>query len=225
MFTCGGWSSTASPGSTGVTDLLTGAERRRADGILRERDRQRYVLSRFALRGVLGAYCGVSASTVRLARDSNGRPYVTVPSGPRSVDFNLSHSGDLALIAVARGRRVGVDVERVRELAHAGLAARVFTTNEAEVVASLDPGDQLKAFFRYWTCKEAYLKARGVGLSGLPGPEVRFSDRGPRMLDPSCDQTWTVTELLPGCGYSAALVVRGGSASVSTFTWTPMPFA
>ncbi|SDM25317.1 4'-phosphopantetheinyl transferase family protein [Allokutzneria albata] len=153
------------------------------------------------LRSVLGA-------GAEIVREESGRPRVV--GGP---DFNLSHSGDLAVLAVSGDRRVGIDVEQHRELDHLGMAGRVLLPSEYEVIAALPAADQPAAFFRYWTVKEAYVKVTGQGLSGLPGPEF-VSDH--LVVD---GERWSVAELALPEGYSGAVVSPGPPFAVRQRAW------
>ncbi|WP_086824680.1 4'-phosphopantetheinyl transferase superfamily protein [Allokutzneria sp. NRRL B-24872] len=157
--------------------------------------------ARAMLHSVLG--------TSEIVREESGRPRVV--GGP---DFNLSHSGEIAVLAVSWERRVGVDVERHRELDHLGMAARVLLPQEHARIAALPQRDQAAEFFRYWTVKEAYVKVTGQGLSGLPGPEYSagaLTVRGER---------WSVAELVLPQGYSGAVVSQGPPFAVRQRTWS-----
>jgi 4'-phosphopantetheinyl transferase len=127
----------------------------------------RYVLGRAGLRHVLGARLGVRAVDVKIARDARGRPYL---DGEATIDFNVTHTGDAALFGLTErpGVRIGVDVERTsRDVDALGLARRVCTPGEREVLAALDDQPRRLAFLRLWTCKEAMSKATGDAL-GAP---------------------------------------------------------
>ncbi|MCP3804701.1 4'-phosphopantetheinyl transferase superfamily protein [Allokutzneria sp. A3M-2-11 16] len=156
--------------------------------------------ARAMLRSVLG--------TSEIIREKSGRP--RVEGGP---DFNLSHSGDLAALAVSWDRRVGVDVEQHRELDHLGMAARVLRPSEHAAIAALPADRQAEAFFRYWTVKEAYVKVTGQGLSGLPGPEYVSNSL---IVD---GELWSVAELVLPQGYSGAVVSPGPPFAVTLRTW------
>jgi len=117
-----------------------------------------------------------------------------------SLQFNLSHSDGLAVYAISTQRRVGVDIEHVRPIRHAGLL-REFSPSERSTIHLLPEDEQRKAFFRLWTCKEAYVKANGQGMS-LPfgsfdlGGTVDQSARMVRLQDPSSGSTfWTFIDL------------------------------
>jgi 4'-phosphopantetheinyl transferase len=132
------------------------------------------------------------------------------------MQFNISHSGDLVLIAIAKGRAVGVDVEKIRtDLDPDSIAARFFSANECKVLASLAGPERYQAFFTCWTRKEAYLKARGVGLSvPLDRFDVSFlPNEEPRLLatrdDPLEASQWRLQALDLGSDYAAALAGAG----------------
>ena len=128
----------------------------------------------------------------------------------------MSHSGNAALLAFARGRALGVDVEYMREdFDHAAIAARFFSENEQSQLAALPPADRYRGFFRCWTRKEAYIKAAGTGLS-LPLHQFDVSlkpDDENALLSTRPDGAeaarWSMREVPAGDGYVAALCVRG----------------
>jgi Phosphopantetheinyl transferase len=132
------------------------------------------------------------------------------------LEFNLSHSGGCGLLAVTRGRRVGVDGERVRaDFAGEDIARRFFAPAEVDALAASAPGEYVAAFFRCWTRKEAYVKARGDGLS-LPLDRfvVPLEPAATRAIascldDPSECSRWSLREIVPAPGYLGALVVEG----------------
>jgi 4'-phosphopantetheinyl transferase len=145
--------------------VLADDERARAARFLRPADGLRYLTTRIALRQTIGAALGVEPASVRLSYDDVGRP--SVADAPPGFDFNVSHSGDFAMIAWSRTRRVGVDIESKRErLDWRALAKTVFGPHDHALVEALPPHAQLDAFFEVWTAKEALLKAIGVGIAG-----------------------------------------------------------
>jgi 4'-phosphopantetheinyl transferase len=135
-------------------------ERARARAFRRERDRSRFVARRVALHRILARYAGTLPEDVVIRSGENGKPYVDRPSGLR---FNLSSSGAHAVVAVTEHRAVGVDVEEIRggldDIVDSFLSVR-----EREELAGLPASVRLHACYRFWTLKEAYLKALGVGL-------------------------------------------------------------
>src|SRR6185295_15890681 len=102
----------------------------------------------------------------RFQRGAGGKPELAHEGGPAALRFNLSHGGDLALIALARGRELGVDIEPLRALSdEARLARRVLSPREADAFAALPPDERAAALLRCWTRKEALLKANGCGIT------------------------------------------------------------
>lgn len=136
-----------------------------------DRDRDRFLRARCALRSVLGAYLGVSPREVGLATGANGKPRLEREAG---LEFNLSHSGDHGLLAVTRDARVGVDIEELRPRDDVlPLAERLFTRAERLSLCPAQSDPLARQFLTCWTRKEAYLKALGTGLTVEPrGVEV-----------------------------------------------------
>jgi 4'-phosphopantetheinyl transferase len=184
----------------------------RADRFRFPHDRSRFVIAHAALRALLGRYLNRAPEQIRFASGPHGKPRLT----ESTLHFNLAHSGGLALIAVAWEREVGVDLEGMRaDVDFAGLAARFFSPAEARALAGLPDEEQVAAFYAAWTRKEAYLKARGAGLSlGLAQCEVSFRPGEPAALlatqpDPAEAARWTLAALDPGPGYAGALAAEG----------------
>lgn len=143
--------------------LLDDDERARATRLVRLSDRHRFVLAHAALRLFLAKCLEIHPTAVRYENGVHGKP--RLGPGLPSLEFNLSHSGGLGLIAVARERSVGVDVEQLREVPDAlSIVDTHFSAAEQEVLRSLPPAEQRAAFFRCWTRKEAVIKALGEGL-------------------------------------------------------------
>ncbi|MEM7305281.1 MAG: 4'-phosphopantetheinyl transferase superfamily protein [Planctomycetota bacterium] len=175
---------------------LSSEERAKADRFHFERDRLLYSVAHAALRRVLAPYAGCAPHELRFEIDEHGRPFLT-PRG--ELHFSLSHSGDRALVAVARVQRVGVDVEVFRALQDLDrLAERNYTPAELAELAPLEDDARVRAFFRVWTRKEAYVKALGRGLSHplaafdvSAGEEARFG----AFRDGSERERWTLLDL------------------------------
>ncbi len=142
--------------------VLSPDERQRAARFVHPHHADRFRAAHAALRHAVSAYAGVPAAALRFAAGPFGKPRLDPPG----VAFNLSHSGDWALIALARAAAVGVDIEQPRPIPdHAELARRTFAPAEAAALEALAPDDRLPGFFRCWTRKEAVVKALGTGLS------------------------------------------------------------
>jgi 4'-phosphopantetheinyl transferase len=199
-------------------------ERRRASRFRHSVDRSRFVAAHSALRAILGRYLGLEPSRLRFSYGRFGKPSIVEPLGASSVEFNLSHSGGLALIAVSWGRRVGIDLEHV-DASRSGqeVAETYFSPREIAALRALPRERQTDAFFACWTRKEAYLKARGDGLSfPLDRFSVSVSPEEPApLLDCGDDETqrWVLQNLRPGAGWAAALVVEGRDWRLRRWRW------
>jgi len=145
--------------------LLSDAERQRASRFASDRHRSRFVVARARLRELLGVNLGVPPESIELTCGAHGKPSLAGPFVDSDLRFNVSHSDDVAVYAVSRGREIGIDVEAVRMIPDADeIAARFFSRREAESYLALDPGDKPMGFFNCWTRKEAFIKALGDGL-------------------------------------------------------------
>lgn len=148
--------------------MLDDAERARADRFVFAKDRDQFVVARSWLRRLLGRYLGRDASTLRFQYGAQGKPALLTDGAMEemALRFNVSHSHEQVLLAFAMGREVGVDVEWIEARVNgAELASTCFSSDEQRVYHSAPEHRQLGAFFRYWTAKEAYIKALGGGLS------------------------------------------------------------
>src|SRR5207248_10492215 len=154
---------------------LAPQERARAARFGREALRRRYIIGRASLRWVLGRSLGLSPAAVPIVRGARGRPQL---EGQSALDFNISHTEGVALIGIARGSRIGVDVEHTeREVNADGLARKFLVASEQATLGSLDASARRVRFLRYWTCKEAMSKATGDGLTApFRHLEVKLTD-------------------------------------------------
>jgi 4'-phosphopantetheinyl transferase len=188
--------------------------------------RRRFVICRTTLRAILGHYLGRPPAELTFAQGPHGKPYLNAVHTSGYIQFNVSHSHELALVAVSARRELGVDLERVRPVDDMdGIVARFFAPAERLAFDRLPPGDRLSTFYRYWTLKEAYLKASGVGLSrALADVDVIRGESSPLCL-PDASGTpheWRGRTLAPAAGYCGALVVEGGEG-VSVITLGDWP--
>lgn len=179
--------------------MLAPEERERADRFRFAQDRRRYVTGRAELRRRLSDRCGDLPGQLQLVVGPQGKPRL---AAHRSVDFNLSHSGGWALLAITSGVTVGIDIEAVQPgIAGSGVAEHFFAPAEVRHLLSLPGRDRDQAFVECWTRKEAYLKGKGGGLSlPLDGFEVSFGPGRPARLlrsdtDPFDCHTWTLVDL------------------------------
>ena len=179
----------------------TDDERERASRFHRPEDGERFLIAHGTLRLVLADYLRCDPLALRFGTHANGKPFVE----EADVEFNLSHSGALAVIAVARGRRVGVDVEEVRSMPDLDrVAARVCTPGEIAMLAGLPHRQREHAFLAMWTRKEALAKATGEGIAGVfrDARDARDAPAGP-------DVEWTLVDLTDLPGYVACVAAEG----------------
>jgi 4'-phosphopantetheinyl transferase len=218
----------AASGLAKLRQILSPDERERADRFHFEADRRRCVIGRGYLRLLLGEILDLPANKLQFEYDEFGKPGL-IPRQGLPLQFNVSHSGDLILIAITMGRAVGIDVERIRtDLDLDGIAARFFSTNECKALASLAGPARFEAFFRCWTRKEAYLKARGVGLC-LPLDQFDVSflpNEEPQLLatrhDPAEARRWRLQELDLSGDYAAALAAPSSIWKLRCWDWNPL---
>jgi 4'-phosphopantetheinyl transferase len=200
----------------------------RADRFHFDKDRNRFTIARGALREILGGYLKLPMNQVAFVYGAQGKPSLAGPHKSSGICFNLSHSGDVALLAVTRNRELGVDVEQIRsDFTSDDIAARFFAPEECAKLETLLPHERADAFFNCWTRKEAYIKARGLGLSiPLDSFEVAFAPHEEAALlqvktgDDNFSR-WRFHALHPGAGYKGALAVEGRDYEVRLLEWTP----
>ena len=202
-----------------LREILADDEQQRAERFYFEKDRRHFTAARGALRTILAGYLALRPHGVRFAYSNYGKPRLADEDNESDLRFNLTHSHGLALLAVTRGREIGVDVEHLRDMERDGelLAERFFSPREVAVLRSLPPQLRREAFFHCWTRKEAYIKANGKGLS-LPLDQFDVSlhpDEPAALLatphDPQEAQRWSLRGLFPGEEYVGALAVEGHS--------------
>jgi 4'-phosphopantetheinyl transferase len=192
--------------------LLTGDERERASRFRFERDRSRYIVGRGLLRILLGRYLGVAPADVRFEYGAFEKPRLA----GGELWFNLSHSGTIALFAFSARGEVGIDVELDdADFAGERIAERFFSPAEVRALRSLPAPQQARAFLHCWTRKEAFIKARGDGLSlALDSFDVTLEPGSPAVLLRTAwsdDEPghWQLLDLSdPGSGYVAAVAIR-----------------
>jgi 4'-phosphopantetheinyl transferase len=197
----------------GQAAALTEEERARARAFAAAERRRHFVAARGASRQILGAYLGRPPSDLTWCAGPNGKPYLALPPGGPELHFNVSHSGDLALLAVTSRRPLGVDVERVRTGHDVPAAARrFFPAAEVDGLHAAPPQRRGELYGRLWVRKEACVKAAGgrlgQGLALPVGTEpgtVAVRDSGAARLG----GPWTVADLPVPAGYAAAVAVEG----------------
>lgn len=212
--------------SAAVARLLTPDERARAARFRFDADRHRFAATRALVRHVLSSYVDVPPEGWLIEVDGQGRPFVAGPPVGRKLRFSAAHTADLGMCAVAMDLAIGADVERLRADAPLDVAAHFFAPAEADAVRAAPPAEQAERFFTFWTLKESYAKARGLGLA-LPLHQFAFEMSGdePRVTfapalgdEPSA---WRFLAWRPTPHHRAALCVeqRDGAAIDLVVRW------
>lgn len=205
--------------------LLAVDEIKRADAFHFERHRRSYILAHGAMRRILAGYVQLAPQSLVFVQGEKGKPELTSESGGRRIRFNLSHSGDFALLGVAQDSRLGVDIERINaQFAGEDFAERFFSRNEAIVFRAIAADSRVDAFFSCWTRKEAYIKALGGGLSiPLDSFDVAFAPGLPAALLHTAvapdARLWKLYDISAPHGYKAALVVEGDKHRLQQKQW------
>jgi 4'-phosphopantetheinyl transferase len=200
-----------------LEELLSPTEVERAARLKVERIREQFCAARGMLRALLAGYLNLSPCEVPITYEPSGKPILDA-SAP-DWQFNLSHSESLAVYAFARGRRIGVDVERLRPIPNVeGIVERFFSSRERETLFALPPAQRQHAFFRAWVCKEAVLKATGQGVPALECCDVAVHpEEGPRVFrigeDADAGRRWELAVWEPSPGYIGAVAVERNSRS------------
>ena len=185
------------------------------------RDRSHFIAARGRMRELLAKYLGGDPAALRFAVNSHGKPQLAGDFGANELRFNVSHSHGHALLAVTRGAEVGVDLEQIRsDLDSAGIVAGHFSPAERAVWQALPEARRRDAFFHGWVRKEAYVKARGEGLSREPSRytvELEPEASGRLLADeltPDAPTAWRVEKLDAPTGYAAAVAYSGSGRKV-----------
>ena len=185
-------------------------------------DRGRFTTAHVALRLILSGYLARDPRTIAFTENEWGKPELAGTVG--TISFNVSHSGDLVLVAFAVGRQVGVDVEQIKPgFPVDEVAPRFFAPGEIEALNAYDGDEKTRAFFRIWTRKEALIKAVGKGLSmPLASFEVRADDvKGSALKSMAFESDgrspWTVEDLRLAADYAAAIAYDGTAAEMVLF--------
>ncbi len=206
--------------------VLSNEEKARAARFAFEKHRARFISGRASLRRILARYLGRAPQRLEFGYGHRGKPYLKDDPPGNPLRFNLSHSSELALLAVVGSRDIGVDVERVRAVQyHLKIAGRFFSPGEVATIRALPPEVQYEAFFNCWTRKEAYIKALGDGLAyPLDAFEVSLAPGTPAALlrvndDPNASTEWFMKALDPGHGYVGAVALKGTGYRVTRWEW------
>jgi len=210
-----------------LSALLSDDERERAQRFHFERDQRRFAVGRGILRDILGLYLDWDPGRLMFAYGARGKPMLSRGCGDGTLRFNLSHSQEVGLIAVARSREVGVDIEHIRPMRDIeAMASRSFSRQESAALFGLSPERRQRGFFACWTRKEAYLKAIGDGLAfSLDAFAVSIDPDEPARLlwvagEPNGPNDWTLVGVTPPRDAIGAVVVSGRGVRVACFLWS-----
>jgi 4'-phosphopantetheinyl transferase len=203
---------------------LDSAELERVARYRRPVDGLKFALGRSFMKRTLARYLGIPVASLALDADSNGKPHIAQGVWGSELSFNLSHSGELALLAVSQGLPLGIDLEHVHPIDRLErLIVRCMTREERHSLKSYADDELLDGFFRFWTRKEAFLKGLGSGLTRDPArASVLHPDR-PTLLPDDSDSGeprpvgWSIIDLEPADGYMGALAVQGSIAELRMF--------
>jgi 4'-phosphopantetheinyl transferase len=209
--------------------LLSDDESLRAGRFHFTKDRNHFIAARGLLRKLLAAYLGDNPTSLKLLYGQKGKPYIA-ETRQTSINFNLAHSHGMAIYAFSQGRELGVDLEYVREdLADEKIAERFFSATEINALRAVPLELRKQAFFNCWTRKEAYIKARGEGLSmPLDEFDVSLAPGEPAALLNNYKDTgeisrWRMESVPVAQGYVAALVVEGHDWRLKSFRFDQLP--
>jgi 4'-phosphopantetheinyl transferase len=207
-------------------ELLSVLEKKQASSFKFDRDHRRYVIAHAALRSILAAYLLVPPRALEFISGPRGKPKLAPVPGKDSVAFNLSHSHEVAMIAVTRRSEIGVDVEYVKDdFPFEEVARRFFSPAEVATLTRLPSELQRVAFFKCWTSKEAYLKAKGTGLYGkLDEVELLLTQEHAVRVNGAV-AGWSLGEITISRSYVAAFVLQGSDYELSCYHWDPSAIA
>ncbi len=196
-------------------------EKSRANRFVASKDRNSFLATRGILRELLGRYADCPPANVVFRYGTQGKPSLFANGLKRAVQFNVSHSHGLALLAFAADRAVGVDVELIRpDFTGDEIAERYFSPEEVAELRALPASSRAEGFFLCWTRKEAYIKGRGEGLHiPLDSFRVSLTPGEPARLTSADSSRWCLTSIRPETGYVGALVAEGAASQNRYFHW------
>lgn len=188
--------------------------------------RHKFIVAHAGLRAILASYTGIPPSQLSFRFGVQGKPTLIDRGAAPGLEFNLSDSQDIALAAVTLHQPIGVDVERVREIPELDcMTPSILAPQELECLQKHEGPERLAVFLRFWTCKEAIIKAMGVGLSAnlkriVVDAEAAAASRWFTVHVPTSGRTWSVRSLPIDGRYQAALAMEGSGAEVELHEWS-----
>lgn len=207
---------------------LCADEARRASTYRRDLDRTRYIVAHGALRELLAGYTRQTPRDISFDTTAKGKPFLVDDRGEQPFEFSLSHSGEWAVVGLTLLSELGVDIEQIDpDVKAEAVAQRFFSRSESAALRNVPPEQRTIAFFAAWTRKEAYVKARGVGIadrlssfSVSVDPEliaILLDDS----MDPHGTLHWRIYDLDIAAGYAAAIAAEGVTHRLRTMRWAP----
>ena len=207
-------------------ETLSADEKIRSERFHFERHRNFFIAARGILRAILSRYSELEPDEWRFNYGPRGKPEIAESCGVENLEFNVSHSEEIALYGITRASKIGIDIEKVRSLADAEqIAKRFFSPQEFTWLNQLPVSQKEAAFFSLWTCKEAYLKAIGEGLAfGLDQFQISFdSKNSPEIISIQGNQQvaipWVLQQLNPVLGYVGSVAVKVDNPCFSYWQW------
>jgi 4'-phosphopantetheinyl transferase len=210
-----------------LTDTLSNAEKERAERLHFEHHRRRFTVSRGLLRALLAHYSGMEPHDLAFNYGPNGKPFMADCLDTARIRFNLSHSEGYALFAFTRDREVGVDIEYVQAFSEMEeIAGRFFSPQENLILQTLSRSEKKRAFYLFWTRREALAKAIGMGLSlaldqmdvsRCPG-QLYLSEKCHPLLNTKSH--WFIQDIKPVPGFAAAFATEGRDWRLHCWRWS-----
>jgi 4'-phosphopantetheinyl transferase len=194
-----------------LIDVLSKDEQRRVNQFGSGKVLKQFVITRACLRKILGHYLKIQPEQIIFKYNKRGKPFIQY----QNLQFNVSHSKDVALLAVTSAANVGIDVEFVRkDINYEGIARRFFTSHEHRLLSTIPRGQRVEAFYRCWTKKEAYAKAIGGGLF-----EVLHTFDTTILFDHSSSHWLLKSFCLDNGSYIAAVAAKGENLQLECWHW------
>lgn len=210
-----------------LLETLSDDELTRAEQFRFEKDQKRFIIARGVLRIILGHYLRKKPYELHFNYTSHGKPVLATDNGCDTISFNLSHSDEITLYAVTRKRKIGIDIEHIKDNFDVRqVAQRFFSPGEISSLDKIHKHKQSELFFQYWTRKEAFIKATGEGVS-FPMEQCDTTLLSGDVLSPITlvdnngeDCCWYGQDLFPGHGYVAAIAVEGDDYDLSCWDFS-----
>lgn len=207
--------------------LLSDDEKQRAARFRFDKHRHRFIAGRGAIREILASRAGCRPEQIRFDCGHYGKPGISKPEGARGIEFNASSSAEKGAIAISDGIPLGFDIEKLNPehlLDFDLIVNNEFSSPEQKWYSRYEPCDRVGLFFRFWTCKEAYLKALGVGLSGqLDSFTIDLDGADPAIastdLEPKGQSKHRLRQFYLDDDYIACLALSGGASRINLSDW------